>query len=116
MMYLLRRADGEPSWRSATLVGRGGGVRLLAPGEWSVRATGTWTSPATRAVYPSGWDIAVPGEGVRVTATPMVKGAENVSVLVPGLSYWEGPVGLTGSEKGDGYVELTGYTGSKLPL
>ena len=116
MMYVLRRADGSPSWRTATLVGRDGRVRLLAPEEWSVRATGTWTSPATGAVYPSGWDIAVAGDGVRVKATPLVKGAEDVSALVPGLSYWEGPVGLTGSEEGTGYVELTGYTGSRLPL
>jgi predicted secreted hydrolase len=119
MLYVLRRADGEPSWRSATLVGPDGRVRLLAPGEWSVHATGTWTSPRTRATYPSGWDVAVPGAGVRVTATPLVRDAENVSGLVPGLSYWEGPVRLTGpggAREGDGYVELTGYTGSRLPL
>jgi predicted secreted hydrolase len=123
VLYVLRRADGEPSWRTATLVGRDGRVRLLAPEEWSVRALGTWASPATGAVYPSGWEIAVPGADVRVTATPVVKGAENVSALVPGLSYWEGPVRLTGGggERGDagageGYVELTGYTGSRLPL
>ena len=116
MMYVLRRRDGAPSWRMATLAERDGRVRLLGPEEWSVRATGTWTSPVTRAVYPSGWEVAVPSAGVRVTATPLVKGAENVSSLVPGLSYWEGPVGLTGSENGNGYVELTGYTGSRLPL
>jgi predicted secreted hydrolase len=116
MMYVLRRRDGAPSWRTATLVDRDGRVRLLGPEEWSVRATGTWTSPVTRAVYPSGWEIAVPSAGVRVTATPLVRSAENVSSLVPGLSYWEGPVGLTGSENGNGYAELTGYTGSRLPL
>jgi predicted secreted hydrolase len=119
MLYVLRRAGGEPSWRTATLVGRDGRVRLLAPEAWSVRAIGTWTSPASGAVYPSGWEIAVPGEGVRVTATPWVSGAENVSGLVAGLSYWEGPVGLTGprgEREGEGYVELTGYTGSRLPL
>ncbi|HET8539941.1 MAG TPA: lipocalin-like domain-containing protein [Anaeromyxobacter sp.] len=119
MMYVLRRADGAPSWRTATLVERDGRVRVLGPEEWSVRSAGTWTSPATRAVYPAGWDIAVPGAGVRVTATPLVAAAENVSALVPGLSYWEGPVGLTGAggvRDGDGYVELTGYTGGRLPL
>ncbi len=119
MLYVLRRADGEPSWRTATLVGRDGRVRLLAPGDWTVRATGTWKSPATGAVYPARWEIAVPGEGVRATAIPLVAGSENVSHLVPGLSYWEGPVRLTGPDGGrigDGYVELTGYTGSRLPL
>ncbi len=119
MLYVLRRGDGSASWRTGTVVGRDGRVRLLPPEAWSVRATGEWRSPATGAVYPSGWEIAVPGEDVRVTATPLVRASENVSHLVPGLTYWEGPVGLTGQDgvpKGDGYVELTGYTGSRLPL
>jgi predicted secreted hydrolase len=120
MLYLLRRADGSASHRSGTLVGRDGRVRLLAPEEWSVRATGTWTSPASGAVYPSGWEIAVPGEGIRVEAEPEVRAAENRSSLVPGLSYWEGPVGLTGPQgrqAGEGFVELTGYaSGGRLPL
>ncbi len=119
MMYVLRRADGEPSWREATVIAPDGRVRLLAPGDWSVKAIGTWTSPMTRAVYPSGWEIALPSEGLRATAIPLVRAAENASRLVPGLSYWEGPVGLTGpggGPIGDGYVELTGYTGSRLPL
>ena len=79
-----------------------------------------WTSPATGAVYTSGWELAVPGEGLRVEAVPEVRGAENRSSLVPGLSYWEGPVRLTGPEgrqAGEGFVELTGYTkGGRLPL
>lgn len=119
MLYVLRGADGEPSWRNATLVEPDGRVRLLGPGEWSVRSTGTWTSPATGVVYPSGWEIAVPGEDIRLTATPSVPGSENVSGLVPGLSYWEGPVRLTGPRGvtlGGGYVELTGYAGGRLPL
>jgi predicted secreted hydrolase len=123
MLYVLRRADGSASWRNGTLVGRDGRVRVLAPEEWSVRALATWTSPATGAVYPSGWEISVPGAGVRVGVVPVVKQAENVSALVPGLSYWEGPVRLTGdadaqggSGAGEGYVELTGYTGGRLPL
>jgi predicted secreted hydrolase len=113
MLYVLRRADGTPSWRTATVIGRDGRVRLLAPDAWSVRATGTWRSPASGATYPSGWEIAVPEEGVKVTATPLVRSSENVSQLVGALSYWEGPVGLTGQDgtpRGDGYVELTGYT------
>ncbi|HEX9051124.1 MAG TPA: lipocalin-like domain-containing protein [Anaeromyxobacter sp.] len=119
MLYALRRADGEPSWRTGTLVGRDGRVRILAPGEWSVRAIGTWRSAASGAVYPSGWEITLPEEGVRATAIPLVRGSENVSQRIPGLSYWEGPVGLTGPDGvtiGVGYVELTGYTHSRLPL
>ena len=91
---------------------RDGRVRLLAPGDWSARATGSWHSDATGATYPSGWEIAVPGEGLRLAVTPERAAAENRSELVPGLFYWEGPVRAVderGAPAGEGYVELTGY-------
>jgi predicted secreted hydrolase len=112
MLYALRRKDGSASWRNATLVERDGRVRLLGEGEWSARALGTWRSPASGATYPSGWEISVPGEGLRLTVTPEVRAAENRSALVPGLDYWEGPVRAVderGGWAGEGYVELTGY-------
>jgi predicted secreted hydrolase len=112
MLYVLRRRDGSASWRNGTLVDRAGRVRLLTPDAWSARATGTWHSDASGATYPSGWEIEVPGEGLRLAVTPEVKSAENRSALVPGLFYWEGPVSVTdggGAPAGLGYVELTGY-------
>ena len=112
MLYVLRRKDGSASWRNATLVERDGRVRLLAPGEWTARATGTWRSEASGATYPSGWEIELPAEGLRMSVTPEVRAAENRSRLVPGLFYWEGPVRAVdarGAPVGEGYVELTGY-------
>jgi predicted secreted hydrolase len=112
MLYVLRRADGSADFRKATLVEAGGRTRFLAPEEWSVTARGRWRSEATGADYPSGWDVEVPGAGLRLRVDPEVRDAENVSRLVPGLAYWEGPVRLTGpdgSPAGQGYAELTGY-------
>lgn len=112
MLYVLRRRDGTASWRNATLVERDGRVRFLAPDAWTSRPIGTWRSEATGAVYPSGWEIEVPGDGLRLVVTPDVKSAENRSSLVPGLFYWEGPVTVSdgaGAAVGAGYVELTGY-------
>jgi predicted secreted hydrolase len=120
MLYVLRRTDGSVSWRNGTLVDRGGGARLLAPGEWSVRATRTWRSPESGATYPSGWEVAIPGEGLVLAITPEVAAAENRSSLLPGLEYWEGPVRVAdraGRGVGEGYAELTGYApGAHLPL
>jgi predicted secreted hydrolase len=119
MLYVLRRADGSTDWRYATLVERNGAVRLLAPETWSVAARGTWQSPRG-ARYPSGWDVSVPGEGIRLRVKPLVAGAENRSSLAGGLAYWEGPVRLTGEDgrpSGEGYVELTGYgEGTRPPI
>jgi predicted secreted hydrolase len=95
-------------------------VHELAPDAWSVRATGTWRSRESGATYPSGWELAIPGEGILLSAAPEVAGAENRSSALPGLAYWEGPVRLVdgaGRPAGEGYVELTGYgTGARLPL
>jgi len=112
MLYALRRGDGTADFRKATLVERDGTVRYLAPAEWSTAALGRWRSEATGADYPSGWDVAVPGAAIRVRVLPEVEASENVSRLVPGLAYWEGPVRLLsedGAPAGEGYVELTGY-------
>jgi predicted secreted hydrolase len=120
MLYVLRREDGGVSFRTATLVDRTGRVRVLGAEAWSVRATGTWASEASGAVYPSGWQVEVPGEGIRLDVGPEVHAAENRSALLPGLSYWEGPVRVVapdGAAAGEGYVELTGYAkGARLPL
>jgi predicted secreted hydrolase len=118
MLYVLRRADGRADFRTATLVEADGRVRLLAQEEWSVSARGRWRSEATGADYPSGWDVAVPGAGIQLRVEPEVRAAENVSRLVPGLAYWEGPVrvnGPDGSPAGEGYVELTGYGARARP-
>jgi predicted secreted hydrolase len=120
MLYVLRRADGAADHRSATLVGADGRVRFLSPGEWTVRVVSTWQSPGSGIVYPSGWQVEVPAEGLALTARPEVAGTENVSALAHGLTYWEGPVRLTGPDggaSGEGYVELTGYgTGARPPI
>jgi predicted secreted hydrolase len=111
-LYVLRRADGSADWRNATIVDRRQGARSLSPEGWSVRATGRWKSPETGAAYPSGWEIAIPAEALRLRVTPEVASAENRSALADGLFYWEGPVrvsGEDGTDAGVGYVELTGY-------
>jgi predicted secreted hydrolase len=73
-----------------------------------VEATGSWTSPHTRATYPSGWRVVL-GDGRALTLTPLLQDQE---LYFPGqseIAYWEGAVGVSGDATGVGYVELTGY-------
>jgi predicted secreted hydrolase len=119
MLYVLRRADGSADHRSATVVEADGAVRLLTPAEWTVEALGTWRSPRTGAVYPAGWRLEIPREGIVATIRPEVPDAENVSARLPNLVYWEGPVRLAGpgGATGEGYAELTGYgPGARPPI
>ena len=118
MLYLLRDRRNRVDFAHGTLIFKDGRTRYLESGAWSVRATGAWTSPRNGARYPAGWEVALPGEGLKMTVTPEVPDSENVSRLLPGLAYWEGPVRIEtagGVRLGRGYVELTGYAERSRP-
>jgi predicted secreted hydrolase len=100
-----------------------GSTRDLAPGSVRADATGSWTSPHTGGVYPSGWVLTLRG-GERLELRPLLldqelffpvaavaaEAGDQVQRPSP-LAYWEGAVTVTGDRTGVGYVELTGYAG-----
>ena len=114
MLYVLRRKDGTISPESSgSLIERDGSVRHLLLAQFSQSATGTWKSPHTSAVYPSGWIVNVPLLKLSLALQPTV--ADQELSDSSGISYWEGAVAVrnavTGKPLGAGYVELTGYAG-----
>jgi predicted secreted hydrolase len=118
MLYLLRQKDGSVTPESSgSLIGVDGRVTYLPRAAFAVSATGSWTSPHTGGVYPSGWRVRVPGARVDLVLTPVLLDQELANVL-GGVSYWEGAVdardGASGRSLGVGYVELTGYAGAVL--
>ena len=118
MLYLLRSRDGSTRHAGATLVDPSGEVRYLSPGEWTLNATGQWTSPVTDAAYPAGWTLDIPAAGIRTVIIPKLADQENRSALIPNLYYWEGSVRVeseSGKHIGQGYVELTGYGENSRP-
>jgi predicted secreted hydrolase len=69
---------------------------------------GTWVSPHTGAVYPSGWRLTL-RNSEQLEVRPVLADQE---LYLPGLGgsvYWEGAVSISGDRTGRGYVELTGY-------
>ena len=114
MLYRLREKNGGVTPQSSgSLVERDGRVRHLRLADFSTQALGSWKSPHTRGVYPSGWRIRIPSEGLDVTVTPLVLDQELVDPQI-GVAYWEGDCDLRGVDgnrpvRGDAYVELTGY-------
>lgn len=120
MLYVLRDTTGAADFAHGTIVSAAGQTRYLTPEAFSIRATQTWESPETDAVYPSRWEIALPGEGLRMSIRPVMADQENRSALIKSMFYWEGAVEITGSDgtrMGQGYVELVGYgTGSRPRL
>ena len=118
MFYVLRQRDGGAEFRRGTVVSAAGEARYLEAGDWSIRSTGVWSSPHTGCRYPSGWELEVPGEGLKLEIVPMLQDQENVCRRSANLHYWEGAVrilGEGGNPAGEGYVELTGYGENNRP-
>jgi predicted secreted hydrolase len=116
MLYVLRQKDGSVTPQSSgSLIDARGRVTYLPRSAFSLEASGSWKSPHTGGVYPSGWRVRVPSANVDVVLTPELLDQE-LANMAGGVSYWEGAVDATdatsGRALGVGYVELTGYAGA----
>jgi predicted secreted hydrolase len=113
MLFALRRADGTSAPYSAgTLVGADGSVIRLGAGDFSASPLATWASAATGATYPTRWRLEVPAAGLALVVTPPLGACEVDARASTGTVYWEGPVDVTGTVAGEGYMELTGHAGT----
>lgn len=121
MLSFNRGADNKPSFSYGSYVPKAGPAINLANGDLAHQAIGTWTSPATGIIYPSGWTVELPAQQLRLTMEPTVKDQELAfggKQALTFLDYWEGAVRITGTRAGravagQGYVELTGYRAPK---
>jgi predicted secreted hydrolase len=121
MLSFNRGADNKQYFSYGSYVSASGQVTDLSNGSFSQQATGSWTSPTTGVVYPSGWKVAIPSQQLSLTLEPTVKDQELAfggKTTLTFLNYWEGEVGISGTRggvpiAGQGYVELTGYGAPK---
>lgn len=114
MLFQIRRADGSlDPYSSGAWIAPGGRVTPLQGDDFQLEVTAHWTSPHSGASYPAGWRLTIPGLALALEARPRLADQElNLS-----YAYWEGAVGVSGTRNGmnvagNGYVELTGYSGS----
>jgi predicted secreted hydrolase len=107
------RAGGYPLVYG-TYVDAAGSTTHLPADAFRVTVTGHWTSPRTGAVYPAGWHVEVPGQGLAIDLAPTVAGQELDTRATTGVVYWEGSQVVRATRNGtpvagEAYVELTGY-------
>ena len=119
MLYFIRDASGAIISTYAGYIDANGKNTLLPATSLSFTALDHWTSPTTHITYPFGWQVAINDPQVQATLTiqPLLKNQELVANQSTGNTYWEGAVSIQGqhngqSLRGQGYVELTGYTQS----
>lgn len=102
MGFRLRGAD-DTAFTAASWIEADGSVTAYPDGALVARPVET-ARVAGRTV-PVVWQIALPDRGLDITVAALNPGAF-MAVSVP---YWEGPVTVSGSHDGRGYLEMTGY-------
>ena len=114
MLFHIRKADGSlDPYSSGMYFDAAGAKQNLSVEDFEIQVQGTWKSPHTQAVYPSGWRVRIPELQLDIEIEPYLDDQElNLS-----YSYWEGAVRISGRSgeqavSGVGYVELTGYAAS----
>lgn len=98
-----RLRDGGAGFTSATWIAPNGTPTPLPPG--ALTATPLAEAEAGGRHLPVSWRLVLPERALDVTLSPLNPQAWNPSVV----PYWEGPVRISGSHRGRGYLEMTGY-------
>ncbi|MCE9679297.1 carotenoid 1,2-hydratase [Shewanella sp. AS1] len=109
MLFQLRPANkgGAPFYSARRMFADGQG-ETIASERITMQAT-KWHSLNGKS-YPIGWQIKIAkadetNQGIDLHISPL-----NPNALMPlSISYWEGPIKISGSHTGVGYMELTGY-------
>ena len=106
MVYQLRHDSGE-HYISGSWVNKEGKKVILRPGDLSLTPLHNTKITLTRytKILPLHWEILVPSLDIQLT----VGAIRPNSWLETAFPYWEGPVKISGTHNGSGYMELTGY-------
>ncbi|WOI34276.1 lipocalin-like domain-containing protein [Tritonibacter scottomollicae] len=101
MGFVLRGARGD--FTSGTWISAEGEAEPLAPGQFAA-VPQRWSDVGGRDI-PTAWRVSLPARDLSVT----VEALNPQAWMGTTFSYWEGPVRVTGSHDGTGYLEMTGY-------
>jgi predicted secreted hydrolase len=110
--FQLRRKDGTALWSGGSYRAKNGATRTFNETEVRFEAQAFWTSPASKARYPTRWKVYTPAGNYTVAS--VIPNQELDSRKSTGTIYWEGVSDLlneSGQRVGRGYLEMTGYAG-----
>lgn len=102
MLYRMRQSDGQ-HYGSGKWVATDGKAEQLASADITMTPL-VFTEIEGRKI-PTTWRIAVPKMALSIECTPL----NPRSWMGTSFPYWEGPIRMSGSHAGVGYLEMTGY-------
>ena len=107
MFYRMRGRDGEAQrFSKGVLVEADGSSYPLTLEDVQAKPTRTWQS-ADGVTYPVAWRLQIPRHGLDLNVQAVFDAQE----MRHRVRYWEGAVRVSGSQRGVGYLELSGYAG-----
>ena len=101
MGFVLR--DGGDGYTSGTWIGANGDVVALEPSAFQAQPEDR--SQVSGRSIPTTWRVILAERNVDVTVSAL----NPQSWMETSFPYWEGPVAISGSHAGRGYLEMTGY-------
>ncbi|MCP5073763.1 MAG: iron ABC transporter permease [Rhodobacteraceae bacterium] len=102
MGFRLRQADGT-DYTSATWIAPDGEPEPF--GDGALRLTPLDEAKIAGRQIPVRWRVELPEKGLDVTTEPL----NEKTWMATAFPYWEGPIRVSGSHAGRGYLEMTGY-------
>lgn len=102
MLYRMRHKDGEP-YLTGTWINADGSTELLEAKD--IELAPQDTTDVEGRDMPTRWSVKIPGKDLDISVEALNPHAW-MKLQIP---YWEGPVQVSGSHKGVGYLEMTGY-------
>ncbi len=101
MLYEFRKKDGSiGAHSSGTYIDPSGKAKHLRAEDFKLTPLSYWGK------YPIKWRVEVAGLHINIECQAAV---QNQELKTQGTNYWEGAVFYSGSGKGSGYLEMTGY-------
>jgi predicted secreted hydrolase len=101
MGYRMRGVRGN--YTAASWILPDGTVQALPNG--ALALTPLRSAEVAGRTLPVEWQVEVPSKGVAV----QIKALNDAAWMATSVPYWEGPVFISGSHSGRGYLEMTGY-------
>jgi predicted secreted hydrolase len=102
MLFRLRQSDGGHYFAGNWIGADGRSIPLPVDG---IELTPTATTTIGARRLPTSWRVAIPSRGLAIDTTPLNPNCW----MATRFPYWEGPITMSGSHVGQGYLEMTGY-------
>ena len=108
MIYQLLDNTGKQLINTGTLT-KDGITEVLTGSGIHLTPLESWTSKISGLVYPVRWKIELPSRNINLTTKAIVDNSEFDARLTTYNVYWEGAVNVSGSQTGQGFVEMNKF-------